>query len=388
MIQRVQAETGVRPMGDESGKQTLLHVFPSFEVGGSQMRFATLANRLAARYRHQIIAMDNRSTAASLLASEVEFSLLPYSFDKRRTLANLRAYRRTIRTSSAERLFTYNWGATEWALANLVGGIPHVHVEDGFGPEEATQQIPRRVWFRRLALARATKVVLPSRTLEAIARDIWRLPPSKIAYVPNGVDCARFDRGPDEALCAQIGIDRQRQVVGTVAGLRPEKNVGRLIRAFAQATAAGTAQLVIVGAGAERERLVALARDLGIGDRVCFAGHQPQVERLLRAFDVYAISSDTEQMPISLVEAMAAGLPVAAVNVGDIARMVASSNGPFVTPVDDSALAGSIKCLLGDTGRAARIGADNAAKARVEFSEAAMVAAYDSLYAGRPLPQA
>ncbi len=364
-------------------RTTILHVFPTFGIGGSQIRFATLANRLADRYRHAIVAMDNEHQAKSLLAPDADYQLLPYALDKRNTLANLGAYRRFIRETGAARLITYNWGATEWGLANLLGGVPHVHIEDGFGPEETRHQIPRRVWFRRLALARAQPIVLPSRTLEKIAREIWKFPARKIAYIPNGVDCARFERAADPALCAELGIDGSVPVIGTVAGLRPEKNVGRLIRAFALVAKRRPARLVIVGTGVERAVLGTLAQELGVADKVAFAGHLGQVERILPAFTAYAISSDTEQMPISLIEAMAAGLPVASVDVGDIANMLTPANRPYVTPLDDSALAAAIEALLADRPQSAEIGRANAAKARAEFTEQAMIAAYDAVYGGR-----
>lgn len=370
-------------MADAAAPIKLLHVFSTFNVGGPQVRFVKIAERLGGRYRHVVVATDLNYGARSLSDNVASIEIGDAVFDKRNTLANLPLYRRLIRNSRARRLITYNWGATEWGLANLVAGIPHVHIEDGFGPEETQRQIPRRIWFRRLALARARPIVLPSRTLERIALDQWKFPRSQIAYVPNGVDCARFDRPPDRALLEAHGLDAGIPVIGTVAGLRPEKNVGRLIRAFALFRKRHAAQLAIVGTGALRESLETLAKDLGMAAHVKFIGHLAQVERILRAFSVYAISSDTEQMPISLIEAMAASLPVAAVEVGDIASMVAPENRPFVTPIDETALAVAIETLLTDPDRRARIGAANAAKARSAYAEEAMIAAYDALYSGR-----
>lgn len=365
---------------------TLLHVFSTFNVGGPQVRFTKIAERLGDRYRHIVLATDHNYGARSLGKGISSIAISDAEFNKRNTLANLPIYRRLIRSSGAGRLITYNWGATEWGLANLIAGIPHVHIEDGFGPEEARRQLPRRMWFRRLALARARPIALPSRTLEKIALEQWRFPRSQIAYIPNGVDCDRFARPPDQSLCASLGLDGRVPVIGTVAGLRPEKNVGRLIRAFARVHAQCAVRLVIVGTGPEREALMSLAQSLGIAADVTFAGQMAEVERILGAFAIYAISSDTEQMPISLIEAMAASLPVAAVNVGDIASMVATENRPFVTPVGDEPLASAIAALLADPERCRRIGAANAVRARSDFAESTMIAAYDALYSGRPLP--
>lgn len=365
---------------------TLLHVFSTFNVGGPQVRFVKIAGRLGDRYKHLVLATDHQYAARGLAEGISSIAINDAAFDKRNTLANLPLYRRLIRASGASRLITYNWGATEWGLANLIAGIPHVHIEDGFGPEEVRRQLPRRVWFRRLALARAQPIVLPSRTLEKIALEHWKFPRGQVAYIPNGVDCDRFARPPDQSLCASLGLDGRVPVIGTVAGLRPEKNLGRLIRAFARVHAQGAARLVIVGTGPEQEALASLARSLGIADDVTFVGHIAEVDRILPAFSIYAISSDTEQMPISLIEAMAASLPVAAVNVGDIASMVAAENRPFITPVDEGPLATAMADLLADPGRRRRIGSANADKARSDFSEDRMIAAYDALYRGRPLP--
>lgn len=360
---------------------TLLHVFSTFNVGGPQVRFVKIAERLGDRYKHLVLATDHQYGARSLTQGVSSIVISDAAFDKRNTVANLPLYRRLIRASGANRLITYNWGATEWALANLLAGIPHVHIEDGFGPEEVHGQLARRVWFRRLALARARPIVLPSRTLEKIALEQWRFPRGQIAYIPNGVACDRFSQPPDRALCASLGLDGACPVIGTVAGLRPEKNLGRLIQAFARARERRALRLAIVGAGPELEKLTSLAQSLGVAADVKFVGQLAQVERILGAFDLYAISSDTEQMPISLVEAMAAALPVAAVDVGDVRDMLAPENRAFVTPVDDQRLGDAITALLESPARR-EIGAANAAKARRNYAEDAMVAAYDGLYRG------
>ena len=104
-------------------------------------------------------------------------------------------------------------------------------------------------------------------------------------------------------------------------------------------------------------------------------------EKALAGFDIFALSSDTEQMPISLMEAMAAGLPVAATDVGDIAEMVSAENRRFVTPAgDDAALAAAIRRLAGDAELRAKIGEANRAKAAAAFALDKMVAAHAALY--------
>src|SRR4029078_13082541 len=127
-------------------------------------------------------------------------------------------------------------------------------------------------------------------------------------------------------------------VVGIVCALRAEKNVARLIRAFALAGRDVQARLVIVGEGAARRQLAALVKELQLDDSVTFAGHTADPERLYGAFDVFALSSDTEQKPYTVLEAIAAGRALTTTDVGDIRHMVAPENQPFIVPCDDDAL--------------------------------------------------
>ena len=95
------------------------------------------------------------------------------------TRGNLRRFRAALRDIAPDLLVTSNWGSIEWALARIGTGVPHLHMEDGFGPEERTRQLPRRVLARRLLLRRAT-VVVPSVCCGTSGAEIWRLPQSRL----------------------------------------------------------------------------------------------------------------------------------------------------------------------------------------------------------------
>src|SRR5262249_29994503 len=158
-------------------------------------------------------------------------------------------------------------------------------------------------------------------------------------------------------------------VIGTVAPLRPEKNVGRLIKAFSLARMRAELRLMIAGAGPERSALEKMSQDMGLGAWVFFVGHVDNPEAVLSEFDIFALSSETEQMPKSLLEAMAMGLPVAAVDVGDVGEMVAPENTPFIVRRGDTqALADAIVQLarLGTT--RSPIGLANRARVREKYS--------------------
>lgn len=361
-------------------KPTLLHVFSTFAVGGPQTRFATIVNRLGPKYRHVIASMSGKVEAAELLAADVDYTLLPVRNSGRNLLANILRYRAELTRLQPDMVVTYNWGALEWAIANRFGPrIPSVHIEDGYGPDEAVRRLRRRVWLRRLGLGHKTTIVVPSRNLMRIASEEWRFPETRLAYIPNGVDIARFS-APIAAADRPFAKKHGEIVVGTCAALRKEKNLGRLISAFA-ACGARQARLVICGDGPERQVLESAAVANGIAPRVTFTGYLAEPERALAGFDLFAMSSDTEQMPIGLLEAMAAGLPAVATDVGDIKSIVSAPNRPFVVnAADPAALTGALRALLADPVLRGRLGEANRTRVRNEFSIDMMVAAYDRLF--------
>ncbi len=259
----------------------------------------------------------------------------------------------------------------------------HIHIEAGFSEAEADVQLPRRVRFRRWALARCELVVVPSRRLEQLARDVWGLGREHLMYVPNGVDARRFSSLPRDLV---PGFTRRpgELVVGTVAPLRPEKNVGRLLRVFASLDRSLAARLLVAGDGIEREPLERLAAELGIAERVIFTGRiAPEVA--LGSIDVFALSSDTEQMPNALLEAMAASRPVAAVDVGDVRNIVCEDNREFIVPRDNvPGFAAAITYLLQDPDKRHVLGLTNRQRVVSEYSQERMFAAYSKiLTAGR-----
>ncbi len=352
----------------------LLHVYPTFAVGGAQVRFCTLANRFGRDYRHAIVAMDGNTECRERLDPRIDVTFPEVEIRKGDTLGNRARFRAVLRALRPELLVTSNWGSIELAMANLPRLVRHVHVEDGFGPEERDRQLPRRVWIRRLLLRRTT-VAVPSRVLYRIAAEAWRLPPDGLRYVPNGIDLDRF---------AVLRRGAAVPVIGTVAALRPEKNLSRLLRAFAIVRAAAPCRLVIAGDGPERLRLEELAAELGMVGDVEFPGYVTDTPALFAQWDIAALSSDTEQMPIAVLEAMAAGLPVAATDVGDVRYMVVDANAPFVVARDEAAVAGALAALLANPA----LGAANRARAEAVFDEAAMFVAWRGLLDGTLPPVA
>jgi len=356
-----------------------LHVFPSFGIGGVPLRMARIINYLGSRCRHTIVALDGALDAGARVSGAVDFALVAMTPDKNGLVANLVRYGRFIGRTRPDLLLTYNWGSIEWAAVNsLWPRRRHIHLESGFGIEEASGQLGRRVLARRWGLRHAEALVIPSRTLERIAREIWRLPARKLRYIPNGIDLAAF---ADDGAGAPRSDDAV--VIGTVAPLRPEKNVGRLVRAFAALPPSPRCRLVIVGDGIEREKLKSLAAALGVANRVSFAGQKVITKSLLSGFDIFCLSSDTEQMPNALLEAMAAGLPVAAVDVGDVRAIVAPENRALIVPRDDlDSFSKAIGTLVADPNLRRQLGDLNRQRVVSEYRQEQMFAAYEKLLLG------
>lgn len=360
----------------------LLSVFATFAVGGPQVRFAAVANRLGSAWRHAIIAMDGSLACRERLDPGLDVMFPVGGTGKAPPFRLYRQQRRVLRTLRPDLLLTHNWGSIEWALANRVPRrlVPHLHVEDGFGPEERATQLRRRAWTRRLLL-RDTTVVLPSRTLLRIAGTRWRLPATSLSYIPNGIDLRRF--GPAEGAPAapppDWGLTGSGPIVGTVAALRREKNLLRLLEALAVVSA--PVRLLIVGDGPERAALERHAARLFQPGRVAFLGHMADPASAYRHMDLFALSSDTEQMPLSLLEAMASGLAVAATDVGDVADMLARENRPLVTPPDAASLAVSLARLIADPALRQRLGRCNRERVIDRFDQRLMLDRWSRLLA-------
>lgn len=328
------------------------------------------------RYRHTVLALNGCYDMAAQLPPTAPLKCCGSTVANSPT--GWRSIRRFIGSAKPDVLITYNWGAIEWAMANRFNPLArHIHIEDGFGSEERHRQLVRRVWFRRLALGGAhTLVVLPSRTLLDIATRQWRLRESSLRYLVNGIDCARF---------APVTKSGGPIVIGTVAALRREKNLARLIRAFAaaaQARADADLSLVLVGDGPEREALEVVAKDTGCAGRITFAGATATPETYYAQMDIFAMSSDTEQMPLGVLEAMASGLPVVATDVGDIAGMVTPENRSFLTALseEEKGLSRSLIALAGDPALRERLGRLNRQKALAEFDYRVMAEKYLQLF--------
>lgn len=364
-----------------------LHLHSTFSAGGKELRCVQLINAFGPGIEHSIVSgVPGAMGAAKHIAksARVNFPDDFPSLSGKPWPWRLHALARAMK--GYDLVLTYNWGAMDAVMAHTLfsgplGLPPLVHHSDGFNEDEQARLKTSRNLFRKVALGRTHRLVVPSETLEAIALEAWDQPFGRVVNIPNGIDTMAFAKTPARNALPGLRKGDGDLWVGTLAGLRPVKNLPRLVRAFAAMPEPW--KLVIVGEGPEEAAIRAEAERLGIADRVLLPGFAAEPSRFVGLFDMFALSSNSEQFPISVVEAMAAGLPVIAPAVGDIANMVAEENAPLVTPRgNEAALGEAMLALAGDGERRRAIGAANQALARARYDEAAMIAAYRRLYGG------
>ena len=344
-----------------------------------------LMNAWGDRARHTIVsgvsgALGARDAIGKGVAYEIAQD--PPPLTGKPSVARYEAIARYMRRFDL--VLTYNWGAIDGVMARRAfgkGPPPVVHHEDGFNEDEARGLKLERNLYRRVALPAAHALAVPSRALEAIALGAWKQPPERVRRIPNGIDVGRYAARPDPAAIPGLRRREGEVVIGALAGLRPVKDLPLLVRACGGL--AGRWRLVIVGEGPERPAIEAAAEAMGIADRVLLPGFLSEPHRYVGLFDILALSSRSEQFPISVVEAMAAGLPVASTPVGDVPDMVSAENRPFIaTQAHEVPLRDVLQPLIADAALRRAVGAANRARAMAEYDEAAMIDAYAQLYEG------
>ncbi|MCH1867667.1 glycosyltransferase [Nocardioides sp. CFH 31398] len=214
-------------------------------------------------------------------------------------------------------------------------------------------------------------------------------PEAKVRVLHNGVDVDAFGRPEDlaarDAVRADLGLAPDDVAIGILAALRPEKEHELLLAAVRRVVAVvPRARLVVVGDGDRRAELEARAAALGLGDAVVFAGYRSDVPQVLAALDVSTLaSSAVECFPISLLEAMATGLPAVCTDVGGVAEiLVDGETGFLVASRDEAALADRLAALAADPDLRRRMGAAGQARVRQRFTLTANVRETERRLAG------
>ncbi|MGE4421872.1 MAG: glycosyltransferase [Pseudodesulfovibrio sp.] len=239
--------------------------------------------------------------------------------------------------------------------------------------ERALRKLIRRFQTHFITNAHSTK-------RQMIAQE--RIPEGIIEVIPNGIDLSLFaPSDARESLRAEWGAEAGDILVGCVATLRPVKDHDGVIRGFAQACSENPRlKLVLVGDGRCRPDLERLASELGVRSRVEFLGKRKDVPRILSALDAGLLFSKSESMSNTILEYLAAGLPVVCSDVGDAGEMVDDANGALVPSGDVRALATGL-IGLADADARARMGAESRRRSR-EYEIGMCMERFKAFYTG------
>lgn len=360
----------------------VLHLITSFEIGGTERQATELLKRIDPKRFDVRLAVLRKEgpfyrEIEALFPDVPEFRLT--SFYNANALKQLARLRKLMLDERIDILHAHDFyssllGAAAARLAGVrvIACQRHLKLTDRRVHEIGTRVI-HRLAHRMLVNSEAIR----DRILDqGIAR------PRKIRVIRNGVRSAIFDTDAREELCRELGIDSEAKLIGIVARLQLVKGHRFFIEAAARVLRNEPhANVILVGDGPLRSEIEEQAAALGIGDRVRFLGDRTDVARLVSALDLLVLASLHEGSPNAVMEAMSAGVPVVATEVGGTKELITDRETGYLVPAADAeALAEGMLFALSDQANRANVLA--AARRRVNelFGMERMVESVEELY--------
>jgi sugar transferase (PEP-CTERM/EpsH1 system associated) len=353
---------------------------------GMQNGLANLIARLSPdRYEHIICCTRHLDPAKALPLPPV-VRVLCIADERGQARFQTAALIRLIRETRPDIVHSRNWGGVEAVLAGRLAGAPAVvHSEHGLDSDPAAPEPRRRRWFRRIAFELADRVVCVSGQLRQVHAKRTGFPDGRIGVIHNGVDTSRFSPNAEAgaAVRAELNIAPDEFCIGCVGNLTTVKDYPTVLRATGEiAKSLPNWRVLVIGEGPERSRLEQM---VGAHPewrrRVLFLGLSTRVPDLLNATDVYVLSSLTEGISNSLLEAMASARPVVATATGGNPEVVVDGRSGILFPVGDAqSLAGHLLRLWARPEERARLGEQALRRVRADFSLDAMIRNYECLY--------
>jgi L-malate glycosyltransferase len=276
---------------------------------------------------------------------------------------------------------THNWGTLlEGVVAAKLAGVPIVvHAEHG-----TIQGGWGRLVIQRFLWRAVHKVLCVSQAHRQRLAETVQFPYDRLTLILNGVDVQAFTPRPadKDTIRAEMGLELDPIYIGTVGNLRPVKNQVLLLQAAQQVCARyHNVRVVIIGEGPLRGQLVRTAEALGIQKQVCWLGARADIPELLNALDIFVLPSLSEGLPMSVLEAMACGLPVVATDVGGIPEVVVHGHtGLLVSSQDVQQLTAALETLVQQPCMRLTLGRQGRERVVEHFSLQRMVHDYQLLY--------
>lgn len=380
------ALVGRRDPPAAAGALRVTHVVFDLHGGGLE----SLVAAMAARFAESPIAMSviTLSGRAGRLGEQTRPLLDQYHVLRPVPVLSMLlplALVRRIRMTSPDVVHLHSGAWYKSAVAARLAGVRRV-IYTEHGREHDDPALSK--WLDRRAAACTSLVVAVSRRLHRYLTSVVGLAEGKVCTIENGVDTTLFAPGDAPAdLRASLGIPDDAYVLGSVGRLEPVKAYDRLIEAVAtlnrDESLKHAVYLVLCGEGSQRAMLEGLARSSGVGERVKMVGWTSQPLDFYRLFDVFALTSLSEGMSVSMLEAMACGTPPLVTDVGGNADLLGPElTDQLVPPADPTAYVGALAELLRSSERRARTG--ELARHRVvqRYSLSRMLEEYERVYRG------
>lgn len=361
--------------------RTVLYFTDSASFGGAEQVLLTILAELDRQRWRPILAHHSDPGIATLLEKarslDVKLQAVP-RMQCKRDIARVLQFTRGLRASPPDVFhaqlswpLSCRYGLIAAALARVPVIVATEHLF--FKPPWL-----RSVLLKQLVSTGVDRYIAVS---HEVARQLRRNCPvlaHKIRVVQNGIRITPFKGLTSSALRATLTGATARPIVLTTARLDKQKGLNYLLQAAAQVP---EAMFVIAGDGPERARTEAQINELGLVDRVILLGHRDDVPDLLASCDVFVLPSLFEGLPISVLEAMAAGRPVIATAIGGTDEaIIHGESGLLVPPADANALGAAIRTVLSDRALAQRLGAAGQARVEERFSAAVMVRGVVKIY--------
>lgn len=350
----------------------LLFLVTNFDRGGAEKILTRWANGLPRKkYAVQVAAMQGRTQAVRQALAQAGIPAHDLGMTWKGDLRVMVRLAQLLRRERIQILVTFLFHPT--LLGRLMGSLCGVPMRVSSERTMASESRVRRM-LNRWTVGLATHVVAVSDRVAAYAAREFRIPPDRLTTICNGVDLDRFRPAPRDGFGGG-------PVIGSTARLHAENDHATLLRAFSRvSTRWPEAELLLVGRGPEEARLKALAEDLGTSTRIHFVGEQEDVAPFLHQMDLYVQPSVAAGMPNSVLEAMAAGLPVVATAIGGTPEaVVEGETGLLVPPRNPMALADAMLKLLEDRRLAEAFGRVGRARVETHFSEERMLQQVEAL---------
>ena len=366
-----------------NGSLTIAHVLTSLSVGGGERVALLLAQRQ--------VELGHRVLVASLEA-DGDGGLRPEFEEAGATVVAIPKAAHGVDPKLWLELWSWAWGEradvvhTHNSLPQIYGapagraaGARVVHTEHG---RHEASVLQRRL--RQITCAPVHRMFAVSEATADFVRELGLIADDRLGVILNGTDVRRFARDADRRARARAswGIPEDAFVVGTVGRMAAVKNHALLVRALAPLLGPQR-RLVIAGDGELRAATEALIAELAIADHVHLLGMVRDVPAVMSGLDLFALSSDSEGLPMVLVEAMSASLPVVATDVGGVAKVVRQDETGLLVPSgNEEALRGAVDTLIGDRALRERFAARAYDVAEAEYSSRRMTDEYLAAYRG------